>query len=182
MGIVFQQLHLLSSRTVSANVSLPLEWSGTPRAAIAPRVMELLDWFGIPDKAKTYPAQLSGGQRQRVALARALASNPRVLLADEPTSALDPETRASVLSTLRNIREQFGVTILIITHDLHSAAEICDTITVLDAGRVAESGSARQILEFPTAEISRRLMGHAASPESRTTTLHRTHFEEIGQP
>jgi D-methionine transport system ATP-binding protein len=182
MGIVFQQLHLLSSRTVSANVSLPLELSGTPRAAIATRVMELLDWFGISDKAKTYPAQLSGGQRQRVALARALASNPHILLADEPTSALDPETRASVLSTLRSIREQFGVTILIITHDLHSAATICDKITVLDAGRVAESGTARQILESPTAQITRRLMAHTASPESRSTTLHRTHFEEIGQP
>jgi hypothetical protein len=76
MGIVFLQLHLLSSRTVSANVSLPLELNGTPRAAITPRVMELLDWFWISDKAKTYPAQLSGGQRQRVALARALASTP----------------------------------------------------------------------------------------------------------
>jgi D-methionine transport system ATP-binding protein len=182
MGIVFQQLHLLSSRTVSANISLPLELSGTPRAAIAARVMELLDWFGISDKAKTYPAQLSGGQRQRVALARALASNPQILLADEPTSALDPETRASVLNTLRSIRDQFGVTILIITHDLHSAATICDTITVLDAGRVAESGTARQILESPATEITRRLMAHAASPESRTAPLHRTHFEVIGQP
>lgn len=181
MGIVFQQLHLLSSRTVSANVSLPLELSGMPRAAIAPRVMELLDWFGISDKAKMHPAQLSGGQRQRVALARALASNPRVLLADEPTSALDPETRASVLHTLRSIREQFGVTILIITHDLYSAATICDTISVLDAGRVAESGAARQILEYPATEMTRRLMAHAASPASRTATLHRTHFEEIGQ-
>jgi D-methionine transport system ATP-binding protein len=117
-----------------------------------------------------------------VALARALASHPRVLLADEPTSALDPETRASVLNTLRSIREQFGVTILIITHDLHSAAAICDTITVLDAGRVAESGTARQILESPATEITRRLMAHGASPEGRTATLHRTHFEEIGQP
>jgi D-methionine transport system ATP-binding protein len=182
MGIVFQQLHLLSSRTVSANVSLPLELNGTPRTAITPRVIELLDWFGISDKANMYPAQLSGGQRQRVALARALASNPRVLLADEPTSALDPETRASVLNTLRSIREQFGVTILIITHDLHSAATICDAITVLDAGRVAESGTARQILESPATEITRRLLAHAASPENRTATLHRTHFEEIGQP
>jgi len=182
MGIVFQQLHLLASRTVSANISLPLELNGTPRAAIAPRVMELLDWFGIADKAKSYPAQLSGGQRQRVALARALATNPRVLLADEPTSALDPETRASVLNTLRSIREQFGVSILIITHDLHSAAGICDTITVLDAGRVAESGPARRILESPATEITRRLMTHGASSESKLTALHRTHFEEIGQP
>jgi D-methionine transport system ATP-binding protein len=180
MGIIFQQLHLLSSRTVAANVALPLELSGTPRSAIAPRVMELLDWFGIADKARNYPAQLSGGQRQRVALARALATNPAVLLADEPTSALDPETRASVLNTLRRIREQFGKTLMIITHDLHSAAEICDTITVLDAGRVAESGPARQIMESPTKEITRRLMAHGASPQSKAATPHRTHFEEKG--
>jgi D-methionine transport system ATP-binding protein len=182
MGIVFQQLHLLSSRTVSANVSLPLELSGTPRAAIAARVTELLQWFGISDKKSSYPAQLSGGQRQRVALARALATNPSVLLADEPTSALDPETRASVLNTLRSIREQFGVTILIITHDLNCAAAICDRITVLDAGRVAESGSARELLDFPTTKITRRVMAHAASPPSEDETVPRTRFEEIGQP
>lgn len=180
MGIVFQQLHLLSSRTVAANVGLPLELKGAPRATITPRVMELLDWFGIADKARSYPAQLSGGQRQRVALARALASNPTVLLADEPTSALDPETRASVLNTLRRIRDQFGVSILIITHDLHSAAEICNTITVLDEGHVAESGPAKQILESPRTEISRRLLAHGVSPPKTTATLHRAHFEEIG--
>jgi D-methionine transport system ATP-binding protein len=182
MGIVFQQLHLLSSRTVAANVSLPLELSGTPRSEINPRVMELLEWFGIAEKAKSYPAQLSGGQRQRVALARALSTNPRVLLADEPTSALDPETRASVLNTLRSIREQFGVTILIITHDLQSAAAVCDAITVLDAGRVAESGPAKRILESPATEITRRLMAHGASSQRKASTSHRTQFEEIGQP
>jgi D-methionine transport system ATP-binding protein len=182
MGIVFQQLHLLSSRTVAANIALPLELNGTPRTRIAQRVAELLEWFSITEKAKDFPAQLSGGQRQRVALARALATNPRVLLADEPTSALDPETRASVLNTLRNIREQFGVTILIITHDLHSAAVICDTLTVLDAGRVAESGSARQILEHPTTDIARRLLAHTGSPKTTSPIIHRTHFEEIGQP
>jgi D-methionine transport system ATP-binding protein len=182
MGIVFQQLHLLSSRTVAANVALPLELNGTPRAAIAPRVSELLEWFGIADKAKEYPAKLSGGQRQRVALARALATNPHVLLADEPTSALDPETRSSVLNTLRSIREQFGVTILIITHDLHSAAVICDTLTVLDAGRVAESGPAKRLLNHPTTNIARRLLAHTGSPQSISPILHRTHYEEIGQP
>jgi D-methionine transport system ATP-binding protein len=182
MGIVFQQLHLLMSRTVAANISLPLELNRTPRAVITTRVAELLEWFGIADKARSYPAQLSGGQRQRVALARALATNPRVLLADEPTSALDPETRASVLNTLRGIREQFGVTILIITHDLYSAAAICDSITVLDAARVAESGATRQILESPATEITRRLMAYGASPQNKDAVHHRTHFEEIGQP
>jgi D-methionine transport system ATP-binding protein len=182
MGVIFQQLHLLSSRTVAANVSLPLELNGTPRSAITLRVNELLEWFGIADKAANYPAQLSGGQRQRVALARALVTNPRVLLADEPTSALDPETRASVLNTLRSIRDQFGVTILIITHDLYSAASICDAITVLDAGRIAESGPARSVLESPSTEITRRLMAHHSSLQRDAPTPHRTHFEELGEP
>ena len=180
MGIVFQQLHLLSSRTVFANVALPLELNGRPRATIEPRVMELLEWFGIADKAKSYPAQLSGGQKQRVALARALATNPAVLLADEPTSALDPETRAAVLNTLRGIRDQFGVTILIITHDLHSAADICDTITVLDDGRVAESGPAKRVLDFSKTEITRRLLAHRTASDKTNPNLHQTHFEEIG--
>ena len=182
LGIDFQQLHLLSSRTVAANVALPLELSGTSRAAIAARVAELLEWFGIADKAAQYPAQLSGGQRQRVALARALATSPRVLLADEPTSALDPETRTSVLNTLRRIREQLGVTILIITHDLYSAATICDTLTVLDAGRVVESGSAVQVLNHPSTEITRRLLAHTNSPVTAPSIVSHTDYDVLGQP
>lgn len=158
MGIIFQQLHLLSSRTVAANVALPLELHGAPRAAIHARVEELLDWFGIAEKSKDYPMQLSGGQRQRVALARALATSPRVLLADEPTSALDPETRATVLNTLSRIRDQLGVTILMITHDLQSAGSICDSLTVLDAGRVVETGPAQALLAHPSSEVTRRLL------------------------
>jgi D-methionine transport system ATP-binding protein len=182
MGIVFQQLHLLSSRTVAANVALPLELYGMPRAEIVPRVTELLGWFGIAEKARDYPTQLSGGQRQRVALARALATKPRVLLADEPTSALDPETRASALSTLRGIRDQLGVTILIITHDLRSAAGICDSLTVLDAGRVVESGSASEVLDHPSTEVTQRLLAHSGSPLAATSQASALHFEELGQP
>ena len=182
MGVVFQQLHLLSSRTVAANVALPLELQRAPRAHIDARIMELLAWFGIADKARAYPAQLSGGQRQRVALARALATNPRVLLADEPTSALDPETRASVLAVLRSIREQFGVTVLMITHDLQSAASICDSLTVLDEGRVAESGPAQELLAQPGTLATRRLLAHFDSPKASSPTRTRFRLEETVQP
>jgi D-methionine transport system ATP-binding protein len=181
MGIVFQQLHLLASRTVAANVALPLELHGTSRAAITPRVNELLDWFGIADKSSEFPAKLSGGQRQRVALARALSTAPRVLLADEPTSALDPETSASVLNTLSGIRRQFGVTILIITHDLRTAAALCDSVTILDAGRVVEAGPASQVLHRPGTDVTRRMLAYN-EPALEQHHIHRGHFEEIGQP
>jgi len=181
MGIVFQQLHLLSSRTVAANVALPLELHGTPRDAMDARVSELLGWFGIAAKAENYPAQLSGGQRQRVALARALATKPRVLLADEPTSALDPETRAAVLNTLRGIRDQLGVTILIITHDLRSAGAICDSLTVLDAGRVVESGPASQVLDHPSTDVTRRLLANTDTPSYAPPAVSGIDFEELQQ-
>lgn len=182
MGIVFQQLHLLSSRTVAANVALPLELHGTKKPEIDSRVTELLEWFGIADKALEYPAQLSGGQRQRVALARALATKPRVLLADEPTSALDPETRASVLNTLLGIRDKLGISILIITHDLRSAAAICDSITVLDAGQVVEAGSAFHVLNHPATDVTRRLLSHGESPSYARAPVRPPHLEEIGLP
>jgi D-methionine transport system ATP-binding protein len=182
MGIVFQQLHLLSSRKVAANVALPLELHGTPRQEIASRVAELLDWFGIADKAAEFPAQLSGGQRQRVALARALATGPRVLLADEPTSALDPETRASVLNTLNGIRDRLGISILIITHDLRSTASLCDSVTILDAGRVVETGTALQVLNRPSSEVTRRMLAFTESRLDKSKESHHLHFEEIAQP
>jgi D-methionine transport system ATP-binding protein len=182
MGIVYQQLHLLASRTVAANVALPLELHGTPRVAIASRVTELLEWFGIADKAAQFPAQLSGGQRQRVALARALATAPRVLLADEPTSALDAETRASVLNTLKRIRDQLGVTVLVITHDLRSTAGICDSVTILDAGRVVETGPASEVLRRPSNDVTRRLLAHTESQAFKGAMAHHLRFEEMTQP
>jgi len=182
MGIVFQQLHLLSSRTVAANVALPLELQGTPRRQIADRVAELLAWFGIADKADEFPAKLSGGQRQRVALARALATAPRVLLADEPTSALDPETRASVLSTLSKIRDRLGISILIITHDLRSTASLCDSVTILDEGHVVETGPAVEVLNRPSSPVTRRMMAYLQSPSVESKAARQLRFEEVAQP
>jgi D-methionine transport system ATP-binding protein len=121
-------------------------------------VTELLDWFGLPEKAGQYPSQLSGGQRQRVAIARALSLNPSVLLTDEPTSALDPETTASVLDLLRRVRREFGVTILLITHELSAVRAICDRVAVLDAGRIVEEGTVDQLLTRPVSAAAKRLL------------------------
>ena len=162
IGIVFQHLHLLSSRTVAENVALPLEISGATEAERWSRVRELLHWFGISEKATEYPSRLSGGQKQRVALARALATKPIVLLADEPTSALDRETKESVLGVLRKIRDELGVTILLITHDLYAAASVCDVVSVLDGGSIVETGFTKQVVQNPQSAAGRKLFDHTS--------------------
>ncbi|MFP2905513.1 methionine ABC transporter ATP-binding protein [Pyxidicoccus sp. 3LFB2] len=140
IGMIFQHFNLFSSRTVAGNVAFPLEVAGCSRAHIRERVAELLALVGLSDKAEAYPSQLSGGQKQRVGIARALAPRPRVLLSDEATSALDPETTRSVLSLLRDINRQLGVTILLITHQMEVVKSICDSVAVLERGRVVEQG------------------------------------------
>jgi len=162
IGVVFQHLNLLRSRTVAGNIALGLELARQPRAAIRARVAELLAWFGLEDKASQYPSQLSGGQRQRVAIARALSLQPAVLLTDEPTSALDNETTASVLNLLRRVRDDFHVTILLITHDLESVRVLCDRVAVLEAGRIAEEGSVEDVLLAPKSSAARRLVHSGA--------------------
>ncbi|MEC9488635.1 MAG: ATP-binding cassette domain-containing protein, partial [Halanaerobium sp.] len=119
MGMVFQHFNLLSSRTVQGNVAFPLEVAGRERPEIERRVQELLQLVGLEDRADYYPAQLSGGQKQRVGIARALANNPAVLLCDEPTSSLDPETTRSILELLKSINQKFGLTIILITHEMN---------------------------------------------------------------
>jgi D-methionine transport system ATP-binding protein len=158
LGVVFQHLNLLHSRSVAANVALPLELAGTARDEVKTRVSELLDWFGLADKKAQYPGQLSGGQRQRVAIARALAVQPSVLLTDEPTSALDPETTASVLSLLRRVQREFHVTILLITHELSAARAICDRVAILDHGRITEEGPVERVLQRPESAAGKRLI------------------------
>ena len=165
LGVVFQQLYLLRSRTVAQNVALPLELAGTDREAIAARVKELLLWFGLEEKAGQYPSQLSGGQQQRVAIARALATKPAVLLSDEPTSALDPETTASVLELLRRVRDELGVTILLITHELSAVRAICDRVAVLDRGVIVEEGPVEQVLLRPGSRTTQRLLGRSLGIE-----------------
>jgi D-methionine transport system ATP-binding protein len=158
IGVVFQQFHLLRSRTVAGNIGLALELEGRSKQEIGGRVQELLEWFGLSEKANEYPAQLSGGQRQRVAIARALAMQPAVLLTDEPTSALDPETTASVLALLQRIRKEFGVTVLLITHELTAVRAICDRVAVLDSGLIAEEGPVQDVLLRPQSPAAKRLL------------------------
>ncbi|MBO8127036.1 MAG: methionine ABC transporter ATP-binding protein [Firmicutes bacterium] len=158
IGMIFQHFNLLSSRTVAGNVAFPLEIAGTPKAQIKERVNELLYLVGLADKANMYPAQLSGGQKQRVGIARALANNPEVLLCDEATSALDPQTTKSILALLQDINKRLGLTIVLITHEMEVVKEICDSVAVIDNGKIVENGPLVNVFAHPRTEAARRFI------------------------
>ncbi|MGG1613002.1 methionine ABC transporter ATP-binding protein [Paenibacillus phoenicis] len=139
IGMIFQQFHLLNNRTVSGNVSVPLELARLPKKERAERVRECLRFVGLEDKAGQYPASLSGGQKQRVAIARALASRPSVLLCDEPTSSLDPKTTAEILEVLLHIHRTLGMTIVIVTHEMDVVRSICQGVSVMEEGRITDA-------------------------------------------
>ena len=161
VSMIFQQFNLLMQRTVGENVRYPLEIAGVPRKLADKRVMELLEIVGLQDRVKAYPAQLSGGQRQRVAIARALASEPEVLLSDEATSALDPMTTQAILSLLKDINRRLGITVILITHEMAVIRQICDRVTILDGGRIAEEGTVDEVFMHTKSEAGRRLFGNA---------------------
>jgi D-methionine transport system ATP-binding protein len=158
IGMIFQQFNLLTSRTAIENVTLPLEIAGIGRAERRRRALELLDLVGLADRAGSYPAQLSGGQKQRVGIARALASEPSVLLSDEATSALDAETTGSVLELLRRINAELGLTVLLITHEMDVVRRVCDSVALLDAGRVVESGPLGEVVARPGSRLAGGLL------------------------
>ncbi|WP_303695263.1 methionine ABC transporter ATP-binding protein [Arthrobacter sp. DNA4] len=170
VGMIFQQFNLLKSRTVFGNVAYPLKVAGWPKARIGPRVEELLEFVGIADKAGTYPRRLSGGQQQRVGIARALATAPDILLADEATSALDPETTRDVLRLLRRINKELGTTVVVITHEMHVVREICDTVVMMESGRVVESGPTYSVFANPQSSSTQRFVSTAVhgTPEPET--------------
>ncbi|WP_159766339.1 methionine ABC transporter ATP-binding protein [Streptomyces sp. HM190] len=157
IGMVFQHFNLLSTRTVQDNVELPLEILGTSGKERSRKALELLDLVGLADKARAYPAQLSGGQKQRVGIARALAGDPEVLLSDEATSALDPETTRSILTLLRDLNRQLGLTVLLITHEMDVVKSICDSAALMEKGRVVESGTVSELLATPGSELASAL-------------------------
>ena len=140
LGVVFQHANLFDARTIASNVAYPLELAGMDRRQRTSKVSELLRLVGLGDAAEAYPAQLSGGQRQRVGIARALATDPDVLLCDEPTSALDPRTTDEILDLIKDIKSRLGLAVLVITHEMHVVKRICDSVSLLEAGLVVESG------------------------------------------
>ncbi|TGK18553.1 methionine ABC transporter ATP-binding protein [Leptospira stimsonii] len=162
IGMVFQQFHLASNRSVFDNVAFPLKVAGLSKTSIQARVRELLALTEISEKENSYPAQLSGGQKQRVGVARALANHPDLLLCDEPTSALDPETTRSILKLLKQIRERLSITILIVTHEMAVVREICDRTAIMDKGSIVELDRTVSFFANPKSDAAKKLLGPAS--------------------
>ena len=160
VAMIFQNFGLLAQKTVLDNVCFPFKAAtGKVTAANRERALELLERVGLREKASSYPSQLSGGQQQRVAIARALACDPEVILCDEATSALDPKSTNTILKLLRDINEETGVTLVVITHSMDVVEKICKNVAVLEDGRVVENGTVADVFADPRAEATRVLLG-----------------------
>jgi D-methionine transport system ATP-binding protein len=161
IGMIFQHFNLLKSRTVAGNIAYPLEIAGHPVEFQNKRVEELLGLVGLMEKKEAYPSQLSGGEKQRVGVARALANYPEVLFSDEATSALDPKTTKEILTLLKNINKELGITIVLITHEMEVIKQICNKVAVIDKGRIVEHGPVSQIFSDPRHPITKNFLQSA---------------------
>jgi D-methionine transport system ATP-binding protein len=175
IGMIFQHFNLLSSRTVLDNIALPLEIVGVDKRVRQRKAADLLGLVGLEDKANAYPAQLSGGQKQRVGIARALANDPSVLLSDEATSALDPQTTRSILQLIKNVQQQLGLTVLLITHEMNVVKQICDGVAIMSNGRIIEQGQVADLVAQPNSLLARQffpqLDGHTSAHGGKVVTI-----------
>ena len=163
IGMIFQHLNLMRSRTVFQNIAFPLKKSGLSKAEKEKKIESLLELVGLSDKKDAYPSQLSGGQKQRVAIARALANDPKVLLCDEATSALDPQTTQSILKLLKQVNETLGITIVLITHEMAVVKDICDRVAIMEQGRVVEEGDTVSVFSHPKEAMTKDFIDTASN-------------------
>ena len=152
IGMVFQSFNLFPHLTVLRNVTLAPMWVHKwPQDKAEESAHALLERVGIPEQAQKYPGQLSGGQQQRVAIARALAMEPKIMLFDEPTSALDPEMIKEVLDVMRELARS-GMTMIVVTHEMGFAREVCDRIVFFDEGQIVEEAPTAEFFDKPKEE------------------------------
>jgi len=158
VGMVFQSFNLFPHLTVLRNISFPQERVlGRSRVAADARSMALLERVGLTAKADSHPPRCSGGQQQRVAIARALALDPKIMLFDEPTSALDPELGLEVLAVMRQLADH-GMTMIVVTHEIHFAADVADRLVVMAEGRIIEQGDPTSVINEPQVDRTRTFL------------------------
>ena len=149
MGMVFQHFNLFPNMTVRKNITLaPVQTKLMSQAEADAEADKLLARVGLADRGDSYPSALSGGQKQRIALVRSLAMHPKVMLFDEPTSALDPEMVGEVLDVMKELAHE-GMTMVVVTHEMGFAREVGDRVLFMADGKIAESGTPKDIFEHP---------------------------------
>jgi len=158
IGMIFQHFNLLQTKTVAANIEMPMRLLGYSKAEREKRLNELLDFIDLKHKRDAFRDELSGGQKQRVGIARALANHPKILLCDEATSALDPQTTQSVLQLLKKINKEQGITIVMVTHEMDVIESVCDYVAVMEHGKVIETGSTLDIFSQPQHPTTRNFI------------------------
>ena len=163
IGMIFQYFNLLMQKNVLDNVCFPMEIVGMNHQEAKKKALEYLKIVGLEDKINAYPSQLSGGQKQRVAIARVLASDPEILLCDEATSALDPETTKSILNLIKQINREYGITVVLITHEMAVIQEICNKCVVLENGQLMEENTVEELFRHPKTSAARRLIFNSNS-------------------
>lgn len=148
LGFVFQEFNLLDTFSVQDNIFLPLVLAGKAYPEMAARLAPIARQLGIAELLQKFPYELSGGQKQRVAIARTLSMNPDIILFDEPTSALDPEMVGEVLDVMKELAHE-GMTMVVVTHEMGFAREVGDRVLFMADGKIAESGTPKDIFEHP---------------------------------
>ncbi|QEA33180.1 methionine ABC transporter ATP-binding protein [Leuconostoc carnosum] len=171
IGMIFQHFNLLNERTVTENVAFALQNSELPAKEKAEKVRDLLALVDLSDRAEQYPSQLSGGQKQRVAIARALANDPEILISDEATSALDPKTTNQILALLKKLNKEFGLTIVLITHEMQAVKEIANKVAVMQDGEIIERGSLLDIFAQPNEQLTKEFIETATNIDKAIATI-----------
>ena len=168
VNTVFQNYALFPHMNVEKNIGYGLKLKKMPANEIKAEVEKALSLVQLEGFEKRNPSQLSGGQKQRVAIARALANNPEILLSDEATSALDPRTTNSILDLLKNINKRFGITIILITHQMEVIRKICNKTAIMSDGKIVEEGTVKDIFMHPKTELAKEFVSNISHESFET--------------
>lgn len=171
IGMIFQHFNLLNESTVGQNIYFALKHTKLTAHESEVRVKQLLELVGLQDKIDAYPAQLSGGEQQRVAIARALANDPEILISDEATSALDPQNTIQILDLLKKLNRKYGLTIILITHEMDAVKRIANKIAIMSDGQIIEQGQLLDVYLHPKKELTQQFVGGVLAAKTVLETI-----------